>query len=117
MQVKETTFTFEAIAEAKPGDEIDLSRFDIKGMGISDPVHKNPTTPEQRQDIADPIRYGDRHGRRHHRARSGGARERRPRARRGHPSHGEAAATPRHRGAVLGAARAQRTQAGRSDGA
>ena len=30
-------------------DEIDLSRFDVKGMGISDPVNKNPTTPEQRK--------------------------------------------------------------------
>ena len=29
-------------------DEVDLSRFDVKGMGISDPVVKNPATPEQR---------------------------------------------------------------------
>ena len=29
-------------------DEVDLSRFDVKGMGISDPVVKNPTTPDQR---------------------------------------------------------------------
>ena len=29
-------------------DEVDLSRFDVKGMSISDPVVKNPTTPEQR---------------------------------------------------------------------
>lgn len=29
-------------------DEIDLSRFDVKGMGISDPVMPNPTTAEQR---------------------------------------------------------------------
>ena len=29
-------------------DEIDLSRFDIKGMGIGDPIHKSPTTPAQR---------------------------------------------------------------------
>ena len=29
-------------------DEVDLSRFDVKGMGIADPVVKNPTTPEQR---------------------------------------------------------------------
>ncbi|MEA3208242.1 MAG: hypothetical protein QOE70_1299 [Chthoniobacter sp.] len=30
-------------------DEMDLSRFDVKGMGISDPVKKNPTTPEERE--------------------------------------------------------------------
>ena len=29
-------------------DEVDLSRFDVKGMGITDPVEKNPTTPDQR---------------------------------------------------------------------
>lgn len=29
-------------------DEVDLSRFDVKGMSISDPIVKNPTTPEQR---------------------------------------------------------------------
>ena len=29
-------------------DEVDLSRFDVKGMGVSDPVVKNPQTPEQR---------------------------------------------------------------------
>ncbi len=29
-------------------DEVDLSRFDVKGMSITDPVVKNPTTPEQR---------------------------------------------------------------------
>ena len=29
-------------------DEVDLSRFDVKGMGIADPVMKNPQTPEQR---------------------------------------------------------------------
>ncbi len=29
-------------------DEVDLSRFDVKGMGIGDPVTKNPQTPEQR---------------------------------------------------------------------
>ena len=29
-------------------EEVDLSRFDVKGMGIADPVVKNPTTPEQR---------------------------------------------------------------------
>ena len=29
-------------------DEVDLSRFDVKGMSISDPVVKNPTTPDQR---------------------------------------------------------------------
>lgn len=29
-------------------DEVDLSRFDVKGMGIADPVVKNPTTPAQR---------------------------------------------------------------------
>ena len=29
-------------------EEVDFSRFDVKGMGISDPVVKNPTTPEQR---------------------------------------------------------------------
>ncbi len=26
-------------------DEVDLSRFDVKGMGVTDPVVKNPTTP------------------------------------------------------------------------
>ena len=29
-------------------EEVDLSRFDVKGMGIADPVVKNPMTPEQR---------------------------------------------------------------------
>lgn len=29
-------------------NEIDLSRFDVKGMGVSDPVHANPTSPKQR---------------------------------------------------------------------
>lgn len=29
-------------------DEVDLSRFDVKGTGITDPIIKNPTTPEQR---------------------------------------------------------------------
>ncbi len=29
-------------------NEIDLSRFDVKGMGVGDPVHKNPTKPDQR---------------------------------------------------------------------
>ena len=29
-------------------DEVDLSRFDVKGMSITDPIVKNPTTPEQR---------------------------------------------------------------------
>lgn len=29
-------------------DEIDLSRFDVRGMGIGDPLIPNPTTPEQR---------------------------------------------------------------------
>lgn len=29
-------------------DEVDMSRFDVRGMGISKPVVANPTTPEQR---------------------------------------------------------------------
>ena len=29
-------------------EEVDFSRFDVKGMGIADPVMRNPTTPEQR---------------------------------------------------------------------
>ena len=29
-------------------DEVDLSRFDVKGMGLSDPLVANPTTPDQR---------------------------------------------------------------------
>ena len=29
-------------------DEVDLSRFDVKGMGLGDPIVKNPQTPEQR---------------------------------------------------------------------
>ncbi len=29
-------------------DEVDLSRFDVKGMGFGNPVVKNPQTPEQR---------------------------------------------------------------------
>ena len=29
--------------------EIDLSRFDVKGMGVTDPVYPNATTPEQRE--------------------------------------------------------------------
>jgi ABC-type taurine transport system substrate-binding protein/outer membrane protein OmpA-like peptidoglycan-associated protein len=29
--------------------EIDLSRFDVKGMGVGDPVYPNATTPEQRE--------------------------------------------------------------------
>jgi outer membrane protein OmpA-like peptidoglycan-associated protein len=36
-------------ALGKSQDEMDLSRFDVKGMGISDPVTKNPTTPEERE--------------------------------------------------------------------
>jgi flagellar motor protein MotB len=36
-------------ALGKTQDEMDLSRFDVKGMGISDPVVKSPTTPEQRE--------------------------------------------------------------------
>ena len=28
-------------------EEMDLSRFDVKGMGVSDPIHANPTTREQ----------------------------------------------------------------------
>lgn len=31
-------------------EEIDLSRFDVKGMGISDPLNANPQTKEQRHD-------------------------------------------------------------------
>ncbi len=31
-------------------DEVDLSRFDVKGMGVTDPVVKNPTTADQRND-------------------------------------------------------------------
>lgn len=31
-------------------DEIDLSRFDVKGMGVTDPIVKNPTTADQRND-------------------------------------------------------------------
>ncbi len=33
----------------KTQDEMDLSRFDVKGMGIADPIVKSPTTPEQRE--------------------------------------------------------------------
>lgn len=36
-------------ALGKSPDEMDLSRFDVKGMGISDPVIKNPTTPQERE--------------------------------------------------------------------
>jgi NitT/TauT family transport system substrate-binding protein len=32
----------------KGANEIDLSRFDIRGMGTEDPVYPNPITPEQR---------------------------------------------------------------------
>ncbi|MDA9962128.1 hypothetical protein N9D63_04505 [Opitutales bacterium] len=28
--------------------EMDLSRFDVKGMGVSDPKHSNPSSPQQR---------------------------------------------------------------------
>ncbi|MEM8953393.1 MAG: hypothetical protein AAGD22_04495 [Verrucomicrobiota bacterium] len=35
-------------AQGLTNDEIDLSRFDVKGMGISDPIHAKPTTPEER---------------------------------------------------------------------
>jgi hypothetical protein len=28
--------------------EMDLSRFDVKGMGVSDPRHTNPSSPQQR---------------------------------------------------------------------
>ncbi|MAS94591.1 MAG: hypothetical protein CMO55_15435 [Verrucomicrobiales bacterium] len=35
-------------AQGFTNDEIDLSRFDVKGMGISDPIHGKPTKPEQR---------------------------------------------------------------------
>ena len=30
--------------------EIDLSRFDVKGMGIGDPIYEKPTTPAQRSE-------------------------------------------------------------------
>lgn len=30
-------------------EEMDLSRFDVKGMGIADPVMKSPTTPAERE--------------------------------------------------------------------
>ena len=30
--------------------EMDLSRFDVKGMGVSDPLHKNPQNPAQRKE-------------------------------------------------------------------
>jgi outer membrane protein OmpA-like peptidoglycan-associated protein len=36
-------------ALGKTPEEMDLSRFDVKGMGISDPVVKSPTTPEERE--------------------------------------------------------------------
>ena len=36
-------------ALGKTQDEMDLSRFDVKGMGVSDPLMKSPTTPEQRE--------------------------------------------------------------------
>ena len=36
-------------ALGKTQEEMDLSRFDVKGMGISDPVTKNPTTAEERE--------------------------------------------------------------------
>ena len=29
-------------------DEIDMSRFDVRGMGIAKPIIANPSTPEQR---------------------------------------------------------------------
>ncbi len=29
--------------------EIDISRFDVKGMGVTDPLNANPLTPEQRE--------------------------------------------------------------------
>ena len=35
-------------AQGLTNDEIDLSRFDVKGMGISDPIHAKPTTSEER---------------------------------------------------------------------
>ena len=28
--------------------EMDLSRFDVKGMGVGDPVHRNPKSPQER---------------------------------------------------------------------
>ena len=27
---------------------MDLSRFDVKGMGVGDPVHRNPKSPQER---------------------------------------------------------------------
>jgi hypothetical protein len=33
----------------KTPEEIDLSRFDVKGMGVGDPVVKSPTTPDERE--------------------------------------------------------------------
>lgn len=35
-------------AQGFTNEEIDLSRFDVKGMGISDPVYPKPTKPDQR---------------------------------------------------------------------
>jgi outer membrane protein OmpA-like peptidoglycan-associated protein len=34
----------------KTPDEMDLTRFDVKGMGIGDPVVKSPTTPAEREE-------------------------------------------------------------------
>lgn len=35
-------------AQGLTNDEIDLSRFDVKGMGISDPIHRRPQDANQR---------------------------------------------------------------------
>lgn len=37
-------------AQGMSNEEIDLSRFDVKGMGISDPIHAKPGTPEERSE-------------------------------------------------------------------
>jgi outer membrane protein OmpA-like peptidoglycan-associated protein len=47
--VKEAYAQYLREALGKSPDEMDLSRFDVKGMGISDPVTKNPTTPQERE--------------------------------------------------------------------
>ncbi|MEM0967919.1 MAG: hypothetical protein AAF191_03040 [Verrucomicrobiota bacterium] len=35
-------------AQGFTNDEIDLSRFDVKGMGIADPIHAKPTSADER---------------------------------------------------------------------
>jgi len=47
--VKQAYAQYQREALGKTADEIDMTRFDVKGMGISSPLVANPTTPAERE--------------------------------------------------------------------